>query len=333
VPDESAASPVLVAAGAEIRGIEIHVLRGRAFEIRGKIENAPADSRTSLTLLLHSKDDSSYPSRRSAIADRKKGEFLFKGVPPGDYVIQTQIAGPAQDKDPVAGRLEVTVSNRNLENVAVSLRPAPAIAGSFKLEDGSPMTGFKQPPTLWLQAEGAVAFFRPQSNPDGTFQFTGISPELLRLQVSGLPDNNYVKEVRLGGQELKGRELDLTSGNGGEMEIVLSPNGAEVTGTVRDGDGKAVAGAIVQIVDKDGPSDKTANSDQNGSFDLKGLAPGEYQVFAWQDRGEEIISDPDFRKSFDGSSLSIRVAEKSRENVDLSLITKDAMDAAAAKLQ
>jgi len=137
----------------------------------------------------------------------------------------------------------------------------------------------------------------------------------------------------LGGQELKGRELDLTSGNGGEMEIVLSPNGAEVTGTVRDGDGKAVAGAIVQIVDKDGPSDKTANSDQNGSFDLKGLAPGEYQVFAWQDRGEETISDPDFRKSFDGSSLSIRVAEKSRENVDLSLITKDAMDAAAAKLQ
>jgi len=59
----------------------------------------------------------------------------------------------------VAGRLEVTVSDRNLENVAVSLRPAPAIAGSFKTEDGSPMTGFKQPPTLWLQAEGGVAFF------------------------------------------------------------------------------------------------------------------------------------------------------------------------------
>ena len=107
----------------------------------------------------------------------------------------------------------------------------------------------------------------------------------------------------------------------------------EVTGTVRDAGGKAVPGAIVQLCDKSGESVKAANTDQNGAFDLKGLAPGEYKTFAWEDRGDGVISDPDFRKTFESKSTTVKLSEKSRENIEPVLITKDAMEIEAAKIR
>jgi hypothetical protein len=102
---------------------------------------------------------------------------------------------------------------------------------------------------------------------------------------------------------------------------------------VRDADGKGLPSAIVQICDKGGEIAKTLNTDQNGGFDLKGLAPGEYKTFAWEDRGEGVISDSDFRKSFEGKATVVKLAEKSRENIEPTLITKDAMEVEAAKIR
>lgn len=195
----------------------------------------------------------------------------------------------------------------------------------------------KTPPSVQFsvavdsQSYGNVAY--GEVNDDGTFRMQRVSPSVVRVHVYGLPDNSYVKAINFGGQDYNGKDLDLTSASGGEMEIVLSPNGAEVTGTVRDAGGKAVPGAIVQLCDKSGESVKAANTDQNGAFDLKGLAPGEYKTFAWEDRGDGVISDPDFRKTFESKSTTVKLSEKSRENIEPVLITKDAMEIEAAKIR
>jgi hypothetical protein len=219
------------------------------------------------------------------------------------------------------------------------LTPGPDIKGVFKTEGPDPA-----PQTAAAKANPSVQFrgvddpMSPgvayaQANDDGTFRMQGVTPSVVRVSVYGLPENTYVKSIVFGGQDVKGKDLDLTSGSGGTLEIAISPNGAEVTGTVRDADGKAVPSAIVQVCDKSGEIAKSANTDQNGAFDLKGLAPGEYKTFAWEDRGDGVITDPDFRKSFESKATIVKLSEKSRENIEPLLITKDAMDVETAKIR
>lgn len=349
VLDAASAAMVDVAEGAEVRGIEIHVRRGRVFEIRGKIQSGASGPRyASLTLIPKGAPASSFLDRRQAQVQGKDGEFQFKNVTPGTYVLQSQFAqvetrdptGEFTKSTPLVARLEVTVADQSIENLIVPLTPGPEIKGVFKTEGTDPASqtaAAKSPPSVQLHNTDdpmmSPSAGYAQSNDDGTFRMQGVTPSVVRVSVYGLPDNTYVKSIGFAGQDVNGKDLDLTSGAGGEMEIVVSPNGAEVTGVVRDADGKAVPSAIVQIYDKSGELAKSATTDQNGAFDVKGLAPGEYKTFAWEDRGDGIISDPDFRKSFESKSTAVKLAEKSRENIEPLLITKDAMEVEAAKIR
>jgi hypothetical protein len=78
----------------------------------------------------------------------------------------------------------------------------------------------------------------------------GITPGVVRVSVFTLPENTYVKSINFGGKGVNGKDLDLTASAGGEMQILLAPNGAEVTGTVRNANGKGLPSVIVQICDK-----------------------------------------------------------------------------------
>jgi hypothetical protein len=160
-----------------------------------------------------------------------------------------------------------------------------------------------------------------------------VTPSVVRVSVFNLPENGYVKAITFGGADVNAKDLDLTAGTGGEMQILVSANGAEVTGTVREADGKGLPSVIVQICDKNGEIAKTANTDQNGAFDVKGIAPGEYKVFAWEDRGDGIISDPEFRKVFESKASVVKLLEKSHENIEPELIGKERIEVEAAKIR
>jgi protocatechuate 3,4-dioxygenase beta subunit len=348
VLDAASAALVDVAEGAEVRGVEIHVRRGRVYEVRGRIDSGPSGPKyASLMLIPKGGAGSNFLERRQAQVQGKDGEFQFKNVTPGTYVLQSQFAqsetkdptGEFTKSTPLVARLEVTVADQNIENLIVPLTPGPEIKGVFKTEGADPApqtTAPKAPPSIQFRitddpmSPGAAY---AQANDDGTFRMQGVTPSVVRVTVYGLPETTYVKAINFGGQDVNGKDLDLTSGSGGSIEVVVSPNGAEVTGTVRDADGKPVPSAIVQICDKSGELAKSANTDQNGAFDVKGLAPGEYKTFAWEDRGDGIITDPDLRKVFASKATVVKLSEKSRENVEPLLITKDAMETEAAKIR
>jgi len=231
--------------------------------------------------------------------------------------------------------------DRDLENLVVPLSPGVEIRGVFTREGTDPKA---QPSSsglrLDVQLRDAEDLFGAygEASEGGTFRMEGVPPGRFQVNVFGLAENTYAKSIKFGGQEIKGKELDLTSGRGGEMEILLSPNGAEVAGIVRDGEGKPVPSAVVQICDiqtcdKDGEVAKTRAADQNGAFDIKGLAPGEYKVFAWEDDGDGVTTDPGFRKSFASQAAVVKLTEKSHESVAAAVIAKDAMQVEAAKIR
>jgi hypothetical protein len=102
---------------------------------------------------------------------------------------------------------------------------------------------------------------------------------------------------------------------------------------VRNEKGDAIADSTIQLTrDDDDAPIPTVSTDQNGAFRIRSLAPGDYRVYAWQDDGEGIIQDPEFRGKFAAQCAKLTLAEKSHENLDMKLITKEAMAIEAAKM-
>jgi hypothetical protein len=359
--DPESAAPIDLIAGSELRGIAIHLRKSRVFEIRGTVVNTVGSWLTQyMSLMLNPKSTGESPMfgpNNMAQVPPKTSQFQFKNVLPGTYVIRAQNAnletrdssGDVTRIRQLVGRTEVTVGDHDVENVVLSLGTGMEITGKFITEgdpqqppsqtgastaQSSPSNPAPRPSVVLLLTQGVnYNASYAETNDDGTFRMRGVEPDVFSVSVNGLPDGSYVKAIRFGGQEMTGKDLDLSSGAPGELEILISPNAADVSGVVHNADGQTVASARVQVIDKDKKVAGAATTDQSGSFHITKLAPGEYQVFAWESTGEGVITDPDFRKAFDGQAAAIKLSEKSHENVDAKLIGMAAMEVDLAKIR
>lgn len=354
--DPSAASPIEINAGAELRGIEIRLRKARVFHVRGRVVNTLTGATPlGMMLTITPKDNSDFMFGRNMQSIRgKDGSFEFNNVAPGTYIVQPNGGGSVTTStDPVTGetirsarlvgRAVVSVSDDNVENVVVALGAGVEVTGTVKIEGGETQPpaaatpGAKPPalPTVVLNAAEGVNFNsnRAQSKDDGTFQLRGIAPDVYRINVIGLPDGAYLKSIRFGGQEVTKTTVDLSSGASGQLDILISPNAADVTGVARNSKGEAVQGVMVQIWLPDEDVSKTANTDQAGNFKLSGLGPGEYHMVAWEDIEPGLSQDPAFRARFDSQAATVKLRDNSHETVEVKLIGKDAIEAEAAKLR
>ncbi len=65
---------------------------------------------------------------------------------------------------------------------------------------------------------------------------------------------------------------------------------------------------------------KSVTTDQNGQYELRGLAPGKYSVFSWDEVERGAWQDADFLKPFEDKGIAVDVAEEVAKTVDLGLI-------------
>ncbi|MGH9665442.1 MAG: hypothetical protein ACRD9L_13545, partial [Bryobacteraceae bacterium] len=144
------------------------------------------------------------------------------------------------------------------------------------------------------------------------------------------PQGFYVKSIRYGDADALESSIDLSNGAPGQLEIVLSPAGGEVDGSVANDKSEPAAGAMVTLV-PDGARRassmflKSGTADQNGHFTLKDIAPGEYTVYAWDEVEIGALQDPDFVKPFEDKGKKLKIEEKGRENVALEMIPAASM--------
>ena len=99
---------------------------------------------------------------------------------------------------------------------------------------------------------------------------------------------------------------------GGALEIVLSPNGGQVDGVVLDDKQQPAAGAKVALAPDEarrGRTDlyKTAVTDQYGRFTMRGIAPGDYKLFAWAELEPGAAQDPEFLKPYEKAGEAVSV--------------------------
>jgi hypothetical protein len=258
---------------------------------------------------------------------------------------------------PLSGRLEVNITDSNLENLLLQLVPGADINGRVRVEDGDLQDilpqGSRGLPTAAAIAAGAriaVALSETEGfalspnrlwpvQDDGTFQIQGARASTYSWDVAGLPEGTYVRSVRFGGEDVTRKAIDTTNGVGGTLEVVLSTKAAELSGWVTNDAGEPMAGVMVTLWPKTAdPSNpirgvKGATTDQNGTFRLSGLAPGDYYVAAWEEIDEpRLVSHPQFLARFNGEASAITLAESEHASANATLISSERILAAVARL-
>jgi hypothetical protein len=135
-----------------------------------------------------------------------------------------------------------------------------------------------------------------------------------RLELSDLPEDVYVKAARFGTKDILGKSFPISGPTKDRFEVVLSPNGGRVEGTVVSPEGRPLSSATVVLVPEAGLRRidlyRTATTDASGRYVLRGVAPGEYKAFAFENASDSWAAfEPGSRDLSNSGSVSVRVVE------------------------
>jgi len=323
--DFAAAAAIEVAPGAELRGINIPLSKAHTVRVRGHVEDVPATQNVSV--MLTARDAAGW----AGIANRRnldpQGNFEFRGVRPGEYLL---LATSTDGERRLEGRQVISVGD-NMENVIVSLRPGMDLAGQIKAE-GADGTNLASIFVSLEPYEPGTARFSPaphdQVKEDGTFAMTQVFEEHYHIHVGNIPDGYYVKSMRAGDQDVLDSGLDVTSGAIGPLIVTVAPGAGDIEGTAQNDKQEPAAGASVVLIPSDakrrGRRDAyyTATTGQGGRFTVKGIDPGDYKLYAWDDLESGAYMDAGFVKPFESRGVPMSIHENSRETAQLTLIVQ-----------
>jgi hypothetical protein len=325
--DQASARPIDVQAGQEMPGIDIRIQKTRVYRIRGKVTGGPQPLRNVRLAVL--------PRERGAFMGfmggaggmvKEDGSFEIGSVQPGSYYVA---ALPMQGAQSVVGKVAVDVSRENVQNVALVLGSGMTLKGSIRIEGDVQQPEEAQGKKITFGAvhlqlqsiEGMpVSTSGVSVKDDGSFALENVGPDRYRILAINLPEGTWLKSIRAGDQEVLDSGLDLSAGMSGLVQITLGSGSGQISGTVQDAKQQAAPGSIVTLLPdpmREGRNDlyRMTTADQNGQFTLRGIPPGEYRLFAWEDVEPGSYMDPEFLKPHESKAQKISIKAKSQQQV------------------
>lgn len=316
------ALPVEVGVGADMRGIDIQVLkvaRAPAVRVKGKVTGMPPDSQDVVSVGLVPVNEGAVGGH-NVLAAPPDYAFEFN-APPGQYTILGNLYSGNRD---AFGTTNLTLTE-DVAGVVLGMNRAPAVTGRIRLAEASSGVKLDAVKLQLTRISTALAADVP-SDAVGTLTFPKpIAPgRYAILNIRSLPAGHYVREVKLAGQEISPDDFEITVS--GQMEIVLSNQAGAIRGTVVDAEGKPFPGASVTLI----PTEARTHplrlpADAAGNFECTGLRPGKYKLFAWEEVDDNLWQDPDFRKKHENRAVEITVGLKETRDAKLRAIGIDEM--------
>ena len=327
-PDTSQAIVVVVDPGAEASGIDVDLRQAHAVMVRGRVMvDGPVKSLRGVYVSLAPRvaAQGGYSlSNYSAPVQSDFGDFEIRGVPPGPYDLSAMWN---DGKRQLYGSVPVEVGSANLDGVTFVLGTPVTLAGRFRVEGSDPFD-FTRLALLLQPLDSARGGVSAQLKADGTFVVENVYDGNYQLRILGFPVPYYVKSAREGGSDVLESGLTISrSQPPSRLEIVLSPDGGRVDGTVSK-EHNPVSGAWVVLVPDPPHRDReemygVTTTDASGRFSLLGLSPGDFKLFAWELVQGKNYTDPDFFKAFEDRGTPVHIGEGQQQQVQLEVITSE----------
>jgi hypothetical protein len=325
--DAMQAAAVTLKAGDEMP-VNFTLVPARTYRVRGTVTGVSAGQKPVVELFPKAGDS----IRASANEIGPDGQFEVRGVAPGSYVLR---AAAGTGTQALTARQDINVVAADVEGLKLAPLPAFTISGHLHLEGSAPgdltqyavnlrLAELPEDPGFFMSQD----FFGMNAPVDrlGNFEWKDVNPGTYVVQVYGGEGQGsfFLKSVKLGERNI---ETGFTASGPATLDLVVSSKGSMVEGAVVEKSGdtdQPVANATVVAV----PEEKyrklpdrfgIGSTDQHGRFTIRGLAPGSYTLYAWQDLEEGVWRDADFLKSQEANGKTVKVEEGSHQQVELKL--------------
>ena len=339
VPDAVLATIVSVAPGEERGGVDIELAPGPRFTVSGRVI-APEPIQAFATVSLRPAGPATVLGGRSRYTSSvidADGGFTVRNVAPGTYTLEAR--AEAAGERWLEGDVDVEVTNLDIRNLAIPLIAHIDVIGNFFIEDPATQAAAEAVSVLersraqvaLVDHDGEVAGFGGMRNDDGEFRIGSVAPGAYAVDAPMPNQGLYLKRVMVGLDEVAlGDRITIGPGFAEPLYVLLSPNGGRVEGVAANRDGEPVTNALVTLVPIDFgnaaleglsfASPSRTRTDRNGGYSLTGIAPGEYDLFAWDGTASVRYQDPDFIGRYTGRGERVVVDENDAFELDLEVI-------------
>jgi hypothetical protein len=277
----------LVGLGQHVGGVVVKL--HPAYRIEGRIvlgagQQPCPDGGVSLSDRVH--------VRRLGALSEAEGSVVVRGVLPGTYDI---VVGCERRWDNTGE--PITVRDADVTGVVWRIDEGARIRGKVVTRSGDAAGGAR----LYAHNVGGTARdsehrVAADSEPDGSYELTGLRPGAYRIEVSSLH----------GVAPRDGYTVPVAGAATVEQDLVLE-DGGTVTGAVVDQDGAPVPAVPVTARSDDRSfsiGDNGATTDARGAFTIAALRPGDYVV---SPRSE--LRMPGKKSLFEGEKVTVRAGE------------------------
>jgi hypothetical protein len=232
----------------------------------------------------------------------------------------------AHDGQHYTASTQFEVSDTDVDNLALTLRPGVQVAGQIFIEPGDVPPAqfsleqlrvnltFAEPRHFGVPFYVAPATTRPQT--DGSFLVTNVVRLGLSLSVAGLPPGAYVSAARYGSADALSAIVE-PSDEDYPLLLQIGFRPGRVEGTVTDNRGQPFIGALCALVPAARDRIELYRSmvtDQYGKFVFENIVPGDYTLLAWEDIPAGAHQDAEYVRRFEPRGQAVRV-EKSGSQV------------------
>ena len=104
--------------------------------------------------------------------------------------------------------------------------------------------------------------------------------------------------------------------------------GGRIEGSVADGEGRPIDGARVALIEdvRSGPSrQRVTVTDAKGVFSIRGIAPGDYKLYAFRNLEVSALQDPVYVRQVESQAKPISIHEHGVENLQVKAIATEAL--------
>jgi len=305
--DEASATPITLAAGSrEEANINLHAVPALHLTVESPNKHAWRDTRSQLRQIIFGSLASTESITPGFVAQAGPSEFT--GVAPGHYEL-------SQGDPPRIADLDASANMQVDPNLG---KPTVEISGTLRSSSGAAL-----PDKVSLSIESLEGVHQQEPvfvNNDGQFTFQSIRQGNYELTAS-TPDKQLpTTSITIDNRSHPGNQLTATD-KPLQVLVTVSLSETRIEGFAYRAE-KAAPGVMIVLVPKDLSVFPTLarrdQSDSDGSFALRDVAPGHYTVVAIEDGWELDWERPEVIARYLTGGIPVSVTESSGKLVRLS---------------
>ena len=326
VGDETRASPVEVLPGAEASGTDFRLERIPVYHVRGKTGIGGTRFQYSLNT-CGSTDQQAAASGTSG--ESPDGRFDLADVPAGSYCLT---ATRNERNRTLYGIEQIVVADRSLDDVIISPLLVEDIHGTLQI-DGTFESNIGT--SVHLGYRTSLGTSVPKDG--GSFTIPGATPGAYSVYLMGDMDKLYLKSIEYAQHDVPDGVVNIGTDRA-ELILHAGTDPGQLIGIVRTANGDP-AGETPVLAEPASPLAgridlvKTAATDANGRFQIKGLAQGEYKVFAWESSDSNLMMAREFRQEFQSDATAVTIQPSAIASVNLTAISTAKTEKVASKFR